>query len=379
MTLPKRIVALFTVTFLLCACSSGYKGLDKPLTDAQPEEKVISDGGIAAKQGDWIYYINGDNFTRGEGERFHEFAGALCRMKNDGTQKDVVVDRDVSLFNIEGNRIYMCVYSGTSCVASACIDGSGYKVLKTIDDIYYGGCYAYQDGKIYYTKDFRLYSLDCATDAETKITDFKIYNLRVGGGQVFFTREENENIGNLYKLTSDGYTEITTSPAYVLCSEGDRAYYYMLGNGTVYEYTSDGAKPVVYGGYTEYAFSDDAYYVSAVYTDESENEVSGIYSIPSGGGQKKQLSANYGSCMALCGNYLYYINKTKLNYLYRCALDGSSDECVCEDYILDTDTLDVLDKYIYFFSDGDYDRIYRLDTETLDTECIELEDISVIG
>ncbi len=379
MTFPKRLASIFTVVVLLCACSNDYSGLKKPLLGAQPEKQVISDGGVASRQGEWVYYINGDNFTRGEGERFHEFAGALCRMKTDGTQKDIVVDRDVSLFNIDGDKIYLCVYEGTSCVASVNIDGSDYKVLKTVDDIYYGGSYAYQDGKIYYTRDFRLYSLDCAGEKETKITDFKIYNLRAGGGRVFFTREEDENIGNLYELSDDGFHEITSTPAYLLCAEKDKAFYYMLGNGTVYEYFSGSAEPVVYGGYTEYAFTDDTYYVSASYTDENDNEISGIYAIPSGGGQKKQISENYGSCMAVCGDHLYYINKTKLNYLYRCALDGSCDECVCEEFILDNDTLDVLDKYIYFFSDGDYDRIYRIDTDTLETECVELEDVSVIG
>ena len=83
--------------------------------------------------------------------------------------------------------------------------------------------------------------------------------------------------------------------------------------------------------------------------------------------------------MAYYDGYIYYINDSKLNYLYRAAIDGSSDECVMEDYIYDIDTLDVVDQWLYFFSAGDSDRIYRMNMEDLYIECVELEDIAIVG
>ena len=376
------------VAGIFCSCSAGeYKGLEKPLSGAMPEENTVSDGGLAARQGDWIYYINGDNFMRHENERFHEYAGALCRMRADGTEKDVVVDRDVSVFNIKGETIYLCVYDkGSSYISTANIDGSGYRVLKRIDDIYYGGCYGYTGDGIYFTEDFKLYCMDRDGTNIRRITDFAVYNLRTGPEYTYFTRELDGKIGNVYKVENgkNEYTEVTAGAAYVLKIDREYMYYYMLGNGNVYRYDQKtfSAEAVIYGGYTEYVFpeSEDFYGVSyGVSEEEEESEETGIFVIPSGGGQKLQISKNCGSCMAYYDGYIYYINDSKLNYLYRAAIDGSSDECVMEDYIYDIDTLDVVDQWLYFFSAGDSDRVYRLNMEDLYIECVELEDIAIVG
>ena len=141
-----KVISLILCVLLLTSCKAEYKGLSKPLTDASPSEKTISDGGLSARQGQWIYYINGDNFTRHQGERFSDFAGALVRMKEDGSEKAIVVDKDVSLFSIQGEKILLCVYeNGTSAVASVNIDGTDYKTLEKIDDIYWADASALQE------------------------------------------------------------------------------------------------------------------------------------------------------------------------------------------------------------------------------------------
>lgn len=377
------------IKFVLCgilmlsltSCGSNYTGLKTPLAGAQPEEITVSDSGIAARQGEWIYYINGDNFTREENGRFHIYAGALCRMKEDGSEKQVVVDRDVSVFNIRGEEIYLCVYDDGSYIAKVRIDGSNYKVLKKIDDIYYGGCYAFSESGIYYTKDFRLYRMDFDGKQNKKLTDFKIYNLRVDGDKVLFTREENESIGSIFYLENDESVKLTKESAYVLNISGNETFYYLLSNGTVYKYSFDENehKAVIYGGYTEYAFDTESgiYVFSA--TENSEGDPAGIYVIPCDGGEKTQVSENSGRCMTVYDGYIYYINTSKLNYLYRCSLDGSVDECLSEEFVFDYDTLDRVDGYIYFFSDSDYDRVYRVNTQTKKVECVEYEEFSTVG
>ncbi len=374
-----------SLAVLLCGCAdkNEYKGLEKPLANAQPNEAVVSNGGLACRQGDWIYYINGDNFTRHEGERFHEYAGALCRMKVSGEEKDVVVNKDVSLFNIVGDTIYLCVFEkGSSYIAKVKLDGTNYVTVEKIDDIYSGGCYAFKNGYIYYTKDYKLHQI--TPEGEKKqITEFEIYNARVCDEYLYFTREISGEIGSVYKMKhqDSGFVEVTKEPAYVLDCFGDVAYYYMMGTGNVYEYSAkDGkAKIVVYAGYTDYLFDEsiDGYVVS--YTLESEEEISGTFLIPSGGGQKKQISQHSGRCMTYYNGYVYYVNVTKLNNLYRCTLDGTVDECISEEFVYDYDTLDVVDNYLYFLSDSDYDRIYRVNMDTSEVECVEFEDISSVG
>ena len=56
-------VLLCAVMFLGCSeTKEEYTGLSSPLNDAQPDAPVVSDGGLAVKQGQWIYYINGDKY-----------------------------------------------------------------------------------------------------------------------------------------------------------------------------------------------------------------------------------------------------------------------------------------------------------------------------
>ncbi len=381
----KIITLCLCCAVLFCACKKEYSGLKEPLSGAEPDAQVVSDGGLAVKQGQWIYYVNGDNFTRHEGERFSEYAGALLRMKTDGTEKAIVLDKDVSLFNIKGDKIYVCVYEKErSVVASLNIDGTNYKVLETIDDIYYGGCYGFGGDYIYYTKDFELYRMDLEGKNKTQITDFKIYNLRVDNKFSYFTRDLNGDIGSIYKIVNgeDSFVQVTKDAAYVLYTETDTAYYYMLKNGTVYKY--DAAKgtseAVVFGGYTDYLFceNNDFYAISSS-VEKEEESFDGIYIVPAGGGQKKQISSNSGRCMAFYDGFIYYINLTTLNQLYRCSIDGTVDECVSEEFVFDYDTLDIVENYLYFLSDSDYDRIYRVNMESCEVECIEYDDISVVG
>lgn len=381
----KRILASLLCIILFCGCSKKYTGLDKPLVVEDPLAPVTSNGGIALKQGQWIYYINGDNFTRAEGERFSVYAGALCRMKEDGSEKTIVVNKDICVFDYYNGRFYLCVYeNGESVSASVKVDGTDYIEYRKIDDIFFGGCYGFLNGYIYYTKDFKLCRMDQEGKNQKKITDFKIYNLRAQGNYVYFTRDIDGDIGSIYKLKSGeaDYVEVTKDPAYVLDIVGDTAYYYMLSSGTVYAY--DGVKgtaeSIIYGGYTDYLFNPQDDFNVISYTIESDDEaVGGIFTLNAQGGPKTQISSYSGKCMVYYEGYIYYINTDQLNQLYRVKIDGTSEECVSEEFIYDYISLDITDNYLYFLSDSDYDRIYRINLTDLTQECVEYDDIAIVG
>ncbi|MBE7091839.1 MAG: DUF5050 domain-containing protein [Clostridiales bacterium] len=381
----KKAFALILAVVLFCGCSKKYTGLDKPLTVENPLAPVTSNGGIALKQGEWIYYINGDNFTRHEGERFSSYAGALCRMKEDGSDKTVVLNKDVCVFDFYNGRFYLCIYEqGKSISASVKVDGTDYVEYKTIDDIFFGGCYGFLNGNIYYTKDFKLYRMNEEGKNSIKITDFPIYNLRLNSEYVFFTKDVNGDIGNIYKLknSENDFVEITKEPAYVLDIIGDNAYYYMLSSGTVYCYDAKSglAEAIIYGGYTDYLFNpqEDINVISYTIASEDEN-VGGIFTMKSTGGEKTKISSYSGKCMVLNKEYIYYINVDQLNQLYRVKIDGTNEECVSEEFVYDYISLDIVGEYLYFLSDSDYDRIYRINLSDLTQECVEFEDIAIVG
>lgn len=381
----KRIFTFLLVCILLTGCSKEYTGLKEPLKVNDPLAPVISNGGLALQQDEWIYYLNGDNFTRQEGERFSTYAGALCRMKEDTSEKTIVVDKDVCVFDYFFGRFYLLIYENDKCIsASVNVDGTDYKEYKTIDDIFFGGCYAFLNGYVYYTKDFKLYRMDQNGKNSIKITDFPVYNLRANGQYVYFTRDVNGDIGSIYKLKNGepDFVEITKEPAYVLDIIDDKAYYYILSNKKVYCYDAikSTAESIIYGGYTDYLFSPENNFNVISYTIESEDEnVGGIFTLKSAGGAKTQISKNSGKCMAYHNGYVYYINVNQLNQLFRVKLDGTSEELVSEEFVYDYISLDIVGDYMYFLSDSDYDRIYRINLNDLTQECVEYDDIAIVG
>lgn len=377
MTFLKKIAAVLLAALLLVGCAPNDKR--SPLPDAEPQAPVISDGGCAIKQGNWIYFINGDNFTRMTGERFHEYAGALVRMSLDGSRKDVVVPEDVSVFNIQGDTVYLCLYENdNSYAATVNVDGTDLTKRK-IDDVYYGGCYACADGCQYYTKNYCLYRF--SEGKETKLTDYPVYHVRAAGNYAYFTREEDGSVGSLFRVGSRDTecVQITREAAYSLYASESVMYYYMFGNGRVYAYDTQTltAETVIYDQFTEFAFFDEFFVAS--YGTAKEGDAQGIYVIPKDGSGRKKISEFSGKGFAYLDGWLYYINITKLNYLYRVRPDGTGEEQLAEEFLLDVDPLDPVEKDLYFFSDSDYGRIYRLNTVTGKTECVELEEEDIIG
>ncbi len=64
---------------------------------------------------------------------------------------------------------------------------------------------------------------------------------------------------------------------------------------------------------------------------------------------EEKLSENYSTCMAVCGDYLYYLNECDGSALYRAALDGSSDELMIPRSF---ETINVIDNCIYLLAPG---------------------------
>ena len=71
----KRIFSLAAACVLMLL--SGCASQPEPLAGAQPDAEVVSNGLWAARQGDWIYYINGDNYVRDEGVRIHKYLSLI--------------------------------------------------------------------------------------------------------------------------------------------------------------------------------------------------------------------------------------------------------------------------------------------------------------
>ncbi len=374
----KRIFSLVAVCALMLLAGCG--GGQEPLAGAQPEAEVVSDGLWAARQGEWIYYINGDNYVRDEGVRIHQYRGALCRMKQDRSEQAVVVEEDVSLFNIDGEYIWYVAYDdGQSVLCRVRSDSTGKKEILRFDSVYDWGGYAYMEDVIYYVKDGRLYRLDKDSLKSERIGQHEIYNLRVSSQNVYYTVNNQGEPGELYKAAhdSDQPVQLTMVPAFLIEAGEGRAYYYALATGYCYCYDegADKAEAIAMGGYEEFLFVPEEGFLAGSYISSEE----GMYVMPIEGGERLKISDDCAERMIYHDGYIYYINLSEMYELYRIRPDGTDRECVCPDAVSELDVPDLLDGYLYYFSDSDEGRIYRLNLETLKYECVEYEPSGVIG
>ncbi len=374
----KRIFSLAAACVLMLL--SGCASQPEPLAGAQPDAEVVSNGLWAARQGDWIYYINGDNYVRDEGVRIHKYRGALCRMRQDRSEQAVIVEEDVSLFNIDGEYIWYVAYTdGKSVLCRVRTDRTERREILSFDSVYDWGGYAYLDDIIYYVKDGGLYRLDKATLKSERIGSHEIYNLRVSSEYVYYTVNKEGEPGELYKAGHDQTepVQLTLVPAFLLEAGEGCAYYYALATGYCYCYDEkeDKAEAIAMGGYEEFLFVPEEGFLVGSYISSEE----GMYIMPIEGGERIKISDDRAERMLYYDGYIYYINLSELSELYRIRPDGTGRESVCPDAVSELDLPDLLDGYLYYFSDSDEGRIYRINLETLKYECVEYEPSGVIG
>ena len=375
--MKKTLIALFLLLIMSgCTQQTALKG-------AQPEAPVESGGGWACKQGEWIYYINGDNFTRNLGERYHAQRGALCRMRTDATQKAVVCGDDVCVFHIDGEYIYYVAYENekTSTLYRMRTDATGKKKLASMECLYYGGSYEYCGSFVYFTRNGCLYRMTLSDGKETRITEYAVCNLRANASALYFTRGSVEEIGVLCRVPhgSQEAEILTKTSAYALAALDGEVYYYLFSNGYCYRYTEaeQTSESVAHGSYTEYCFIPEIGAIAV--SDNSDEGEGGLFLLPAEGGGRTRLTDDKARRIAYYNGYIYYINDTDFYALYRVRPDGTDRECLRNEMISDLDELDFTDGWIYYFSEDDDGRIYRINTETGYCHCIEYQEMGQIA
>ena len=196
-------VTVLSLMLLLCGCNQG-SGREYSLSGAQPDAPVISDGGRAIQQGDHIYYLNGDNYVRNQDLRLHPFRGAICRMNVDGSDRQILCDDDVSVFNLRGDTVWYVAYKNKSShLYSIKTDGSNKRLLSVIDNIFDGGYYAYSSKCLYYTFGGCLYRMSLDGSGKQKLTDYRVCNLMADDSCLYFTKYQNQEYGNVCRLFHD--------------------------------------------------------------------------------------------------------------------------------------------------------------------------------
>ncbi|MDF2538313.1 MAG: hypothetical protein K0S76_1334 [Herbinix sp.] len=259
------------------------------------------------------------------------------------------------------------------------------EVGNTSGNIYNGGLFCEQDGKIYFSNDFDdgcLYVMNSDCSNVKKIHKDKAVYINVDENYIYYLRANNtreNNSGSLlmfnntgiYRITQAGgnLKAITTNPGSFLTLKGNFLYFqrYDVGVGLyLHQYQIDGTKErllikdsvipaAVEGNYLYYAGYSDNHNINQLNLSSfnSSTLLEGNMAYP-----------------IFHGNYIYYISLEDKYKLYRMNRDGSEPTLLVDERC-STYNITNSGKYLYYQVDHqEKSRICRMNLETLEEETL---------
>ena len=348
--------ALLLAVLLTTLCGCGEK----------VGEAGVGISGTVAEHGEYIYYINGIGIVPEEEFRYEVISGSLCRMKKDGTDREVVVPMCVAAFQLIGEQIYIVspIGDGEYEIGLCSADGKSYTKLDTMTS----GVFQYWDGYLYYTRSEGLVRADSRCGSKRVLQEDSITSTEFEGDMLFYT-----TANGLFKMDRNTL-EITQmyakGEAHIMGCAAGRVFAVTSDDNALraFDMQTNAAEVMVFSQYDEYIISQDG---KTAYC-AGGSETGSIRACNMETGYSDTLTDDFASNLLLNGEYIYYTNKSDNNFLYRVKLGGGT-ELVSATVPL-SGSLTAIGEWLYYVSPNEKNAIYRIHTETLERECISYND-----
>lgn len=372
------VIMLCALILFLSGCSDTEK-----LEGGQPEEPVVKNGEIAARQGDWVYYINGSNsfdtdydFTYGAAIK-----GALCRVNSDRSVKNIVIPQIIISFTIKGEWIYYMTPKGESeedrrlIYCKTRIDGTGHKEIEDITDYMY---FNMHEDYVYFTLNDKFYRSDHDLKNRKEIVGTLIHNALFVDDYIYYTTANYNSVQDVYYPTqlnvvkNDGSeNKLIEKGAFYLDGATDK--YLVVTNATngytlLVDRDTLESEVRLYVPYEQVTVSSDGKYLILNNIEESQSLKA--YNIET---RKTEVLFKNGAKLPIeYDGMVYFYNSSDDNKIYRVPIDASGEAELFYRYSCSTElTLQILDNYLYFFNNDDGGAVYRINMDTNTHEYIE--------
>lgn len=342
----KCLILIVSVSFLF-GCNSTQEDVHKQITPSSIVEEVSSNhnekmevprstmektintygntpgnlhnGGYAAIQGEWIYYLKeerGDHWEEGE----------LYRVNINDGKKEKISNHAVKYINVIGDWVYYCnleeskkgIYS-IGPIYKVRVDGTGMEKLTTEDS----ATFFVVENMIYYlnVSDNKIYSMRTDGTQVTQLNDVKTWRIHVMDGSIYYISE-----GDIYKMNLDGsdkslvlsgdISNLLVAENFIYYSEGD--------GGQLFRINIDGTEKldIIKENISSFNILGDHIYYSV---REGEYERNYIYKVDLIGNNKIKISQ--GGVGSIVGDWNYFYEYyAEWAELERMKLDGSERE-----------------------------------------------------
>jgi hypothetical protein len=274
----------------------------------------IANYGIAAKNGEWIY--------------FSSMEEGLCKMKEDGSSKTLILpDKSITYINIVDDYIYYTSLTNGSKLYRIKTDGTGIRMLSEngVSDVHV------VDKWIYFINEgegeYKICKMKTNGSELSEISSRSVSALFFVDDTIYYRQREYDGKLNKYRLcrmNSDG-----TNKTKIL--DEDIRYFRISG--------------------------DWIYYV--------DKDNYNIYKVRLDGSEKTKINADKSSYINVVGEWIYYVNygDTHNHALYKIKTDGSSRTKVLEETGLNMHYLNIIDDWIYYVKVDFLGATYRVNID----------------
>lgn len=272
----------------------------------------IGNYGIAAKNGEWIY--------------FSSMEEGLCKMKEDGSSKTLVLpDKSITYINIVDDYVYYTSLTNNSKLYKIKTDGTGIKMLSENDvsDVYIvNGC---------------IYFINNVED------EYKICRMKTDGSE-------------LSEISSKGVSDLFFFEDTIYYTQ--REYDDKLNKYSLYRMNSNGTNKTKIHDEDINNFNILGEWI--YYIDKDNN--SNIYKMRLDGSDKTKINSDKSSYINVVGEWIYYVNSIDIHNdaLYKIKTDGSSRVKVLDAAGSRVVALNKIDDWIYYVRVDFYGATYRV-------------------
>ncbi|MBL4934272.1 DUF5050 domain-containing protein [Clostridium sp. YIM B02515] len=304
----RKIISFLISTILILGLLAGCSSSKTTTSGSAAESKVgntggnITNRGVIAKQGDWIYYCNFSDNRK------------LYKIKTDGTEKTKLNDDHSTYINVLGDWVY---YTSGSSAGT------------------YGG---------------KLYKIKTDGSGKTKLSDNEAGYINISSDWIYYSNYDD--MDKLYKIKTDGTkkTKLSDNRAWYINISGDWIYYSKIVNnrGQLYKIKTDGSKDTKLNEDAQYVnVVDDWIYYMTNYTRNNPGGKEGgnLSRMKIDGTGETKINDNQSDYINISGDWIFYANYNDMGKLYKIKTDGTEKTKLNDDM---PENISVAGDWIYY-------------------------------
>ena len=266
----------------------------------------IINGGLAAMQGDWIYFRSNE-------------AGSLKAGKLDGSGAKIISADSAWFINVSGEWVYYSNRDDQNRIYKINIDGSGRTAMSD------GGAWfvTLVDGWLYYldeSDEYRVYKVNTEGEGRTRLSDDTAWFINVDGDWVYYINRSDAD--KVYRVRSDAGAKEQVTDSASCCISMDNGWVYYINeadDSRLYKMKPDGSE-------SEAINEQPSWFVNAsgswIYYADEDDEFS-LNKIRPDGTERVKLASEPVRFINVIGDWIFYLDQAETDTVYKVRQDGT--------------------------------------------------------